>query len=135
MTTNFIKDDLAIEIGDEDLSSCYGDSTNGSYTTSLSSSVFDFVYENGRRYASSRSSGKSTAEYLFPNDEKEQERLDLVHHIWGLLFKGELHKAKFDTAAMKEKAAKGEPFRVLDLGTGTGMIYLGLNSKAGLIVI
>lgn len=110
-----------IEIGtDDDVSYC-GSSTLGSYTTSLSSSVFDFVYENGRRYTSNRSSGGVGSEYIIPNDEKEQERLDLAHHLWGLLLKGALHTARLDKELIERRHAEGEPFRVLDLGTGTGI--------------
>jgi hypothetical protein len=62
-----------IEIGYDDDESCYGSSVS-SDTTSLSSSVFNYVYENGRRYASER-----LGNYLLPNDETEQERLDMFH--------------------------------------------------------
>ncbi|RPA80916.1 S-adenosyl-L-methionine-dependent methyltransferase, partial [Ascobolus immersus RN42] len=103
---------------DDDDSSC-GGSTADSYTTSLSSSVFDFVYENGRRYASNRTA--KTTEYLIPNDEAEQSRLDLVHHLWGLILSGDLHRAPIDAAEIKRRAGSEEPFRVLDLGTGTGI--------------
>ncbi|KAJ4250119.1 hypothetical protein NW762_011929 [Fusarium torreyae] len=41
----------------------------------------------------------------------EQERMDLAHHIYGLLFQGELHVAPIGK----------NPQRVLDLGTGTGI--------------
>ena len=37
--------------------------------------------------------------------------MDLAHHIYGLLFKGELHLAPISK----------NPQRVLDLGTGTGI--------------
>lgn len=60
-----------IEIGEDDDSS-YESSINSleSETTSISSSVLDYVYENGRRYPSTR----SKSENLLPNDEDEQER-------------------------------------------------------------
>lgn len=59
-----------IEIGDNDISdSEYAESYN-SETTSLTSSVFDFVYENGRRYTSQRRGAGSG--YNLPNDEVEQ---------------------------------------------------------------
>ncbi|TQB77161.1 hypothetical protein MPDQ_004561 [Monascus purpureus] len=45
-----------------------------------------------------------------PNDEKEQDRLDLTHHIHRLLLDGELHLAPIKN-----------PRRVLDIGTGTGI--------------
>ncbi|OJJ50002.1 hypothetical protein ASPZODRAFT_22702 [Penicilliopsis zonata CBS 506.65] len=90
----------------------HGDSDNASLTssgtdyTSLRSSVLDYKYENGRRYQSYRRD-----EYLFPNDEEEQDRMDFLHHIYGMLLGGELHLAPIKTP----------PGRVLDLGTGTGI--------------
>ncbi|OQE23263.1 hypothetical protein PENSTE_c009G03540 [Penicillium steckii] len=94
--------------------------------TSLSSSVLDYEYENGRRYHSSR-----TGNYMYitgmPNDEEEQDRMDLAHHMFELssklksrytdmpsrfvlLLKGDLFKAPVKN-----------PQKVLDLGTGTGI--------------
>ncbi|KAI9848913.1 MAG: hypothetical protein M1830_007259, partial [Pleopsidium flavum] len=46
-----------------------------------------------------------------PNDEKEQERLDLVHHIHRLVIDGKLLRAPIGS----------NPQRVLDVGTGTGI--------------
>ncbi|KAB8263926.1 S-adenosyl-L-methionine-dependent methyltransferase [Aspergillus pseudonomiae] len=46
-----------------------------------------------------------------PNDEEEQDRMDLLHHIYALILDGELHMAPI----------KSDPERVLDLGTGTGI--------------
>lgn len=45
-----------------------------------------------------------------PNDKSEQERLDLQHAIFVLLLKGQLARAPI-----------GDPQRVLDIGTGTGI--------------
>lgn len=69
------------------------------------SSIKNYKYENGRRYHSFRD-----GEYLLPNDEREQERLDMVHHIFRLLQNGELYRAPIH-----------DPVRVLDFGTGTGV--------------
>ncbi|CAI7659402.1 unnamed protein product [Penicillium bialowiezense] len=71
--------------------------------TSLSSSVLDYEYENGRRYHSNR-----TGQYMMPNDEEEQDRMDL----------GELHKAPVTN-----------PQKILDLGTGTGIWALDIAEK------
>ncbi|RPA74047.1 S-adenosyl-L-methionine-dependent methyltransferase [Ascobolus immersus RN42] len=101
-----------IEIGD-DVSESEYESSLTSETTSLTSSVFNFVYENGRRYTSDRKGAGSG--YVLPNDEQEQERLDLVHHAWTLGLKGELHVAPLP------KAESDEKFTILDLGTGTGI--------------
>lgn len=46
-----------------------------------------------------------------PNDEEEQERMDMQHHICLLALNGELYAAP----TMKD------PQRILDLGTGTGI--------------
>lgn len=107
------KDDFSIPLElDEDnyeADSTYQATTVNSDLTSISSSVVQYVYENGRRYASER----TAANYYLPNDEIEQERLDLAHHGWNLGLKGELHLAKLP---------KDRPIKVLDLGTGTGIV-------------
>ena len=77
----------------------------GSGTTSLASSILDYKYENGRRYHAFRD-----GEYPLPNDEMEQDRLDLMHHLHRLVLDGELHLAPIRN-----------PQRVLDVGTGTGI--------------
>ncbi|RPA88311.1 S-adenosyl-L-methionine-dependent methyltransferase [Ascobolus immersus RN42] len=96
-----------IEIGDLDDDSTYAASSIDSDTTSLSSSVFNYHYENGRRYTSQRTSG---GDYALPNDEAEQERLDLMHHLFNLFMKGELYLAPIKS-----------PKRILDVGCGTGV--------------
>ncbi|RHZ58998.1 hypothetical protein CDV55_104024 [Aspergillus turcosus] len=78
---------------------------DASYTTSITSSALNYTYENGRRYHSFHE-----GEYVLPNDEQEQDRLDLSHHIYRMLLKGELHAAPIKN-----------PRRVLDIGTGTGI--------------
>lgn len=49
--------------------------------------------------------------YAIPNDEAEQDRLDIMHHVYLLLFKGELHLAPISST----------PEAILDVGTGTGI--------------
>ncbi|RPA85607.1 S-adenosyl-L-methionine-dependent methyltransferase [Ascobolus immersus RN42] len=114
-------------------------------TLSLTSSVFDYVYENGRRYCSNRF-GNGT-ECIMPNDDEECERLEMVSHCWNLLLEGELKlvplridrkQRRHDEESREEEEVVGklssesthssgsrrgsgdEYFRVLDLGTGTG---------------
>lgn len=78
-----------------------------SSTASISSSLYEHVEENGRTYHKYKE-GK----YYLPNDEAEQNRLDLQH----LMCKVSLHNRLF-LAPLKESNLK----RVLDFGTGTGI--------------
>ncbi|KAL3420073.1 methyltransferase [Phlyctema vagabunda] len=91
-------------LGDAD--SAIGLNDVRSFTTSLASSIYDYTYENGRRYHAYRE-----GEYLFPNDDTEQNRLDMLHHIFKLVLRGNLHKAPIESS----------PHKVLDFGTGTGI--------------
>ncbi|PYI28614.1 S-adenosyl-L-methionine-dependent methyltransferase [Aspergillus indologenus CBS 114.80] len=81
-------------------------SDSHSFTTSLASSVQDYSFENGRRYHAYRE-----GEYPFPNDEAEQDRLDMVHYIFRMALQGKLYQAPL----------RGPVRRILDLGTGTGI--------------
>ena len=83
----------------------YGDSDSDSYASSLLSGVTNYQYENGRRYH-----GYREGIYLLPNDEKESDRLDIYHHLMGIVNGGRLHRAPIQT-----------PQRILDIGTGTGI--------------
>lgn len=64
------------------------------------------MYENGRRYHAYRE-----GEYPLPNDEQEQERLNLLHHIFRMLLGGGLFRSPISS----------KPQRILDFGTGTGI--------------
>ncbi|KAF8457131.1 methyltransferase LaeA-like protein [Terfezia claveryi] len=100
---------------EDDFSAITADSDEGSYV-SLTQSVIDYQYENGRRYHSYRE-----GEYVLPNDEKEQNRLDLFHHVFRMLLNGDLFTAP---VADRLRAPVGPGMRrprVLDLGTGTGI--------------
>jgi SAM-dependent methyltransferase len=76
------------------------------WSTSLASSIVDYEYQNGRRYNAFRNGA-----YPLPNDEAEQDRLDLLHHIFRLILDGALFSAPIPP----------NPQRVLDVGTGTGI--------------
>jgi SAM-dependent methyltransferase len=89
----------------DDADSAYSE-TPESATTSLTSSIKNHTYENGRRYHSYRA-----GEYILPNDEREQDRLDLMHHIFKLILRGELFAAPLPKNLQ----------HVLDFGTGTGI--------------
>ncbi|GAM33996.1 phosphoethanolamine N-methyltransferase [Talaromyces pinophilus] len=94
---------VALEIDSEsdDLESIESD------LTSLSSSVFNYVYENGRTYHAYKSGS-----YILPNDEKEQDRLDLLNHVFRLCLNGDLCFSQNDL---------NNPQKILDVGTGTGI--------------
>ncbi|KAL1609406.1 hypothetical protein SLS59_001772 [Nothophoma quercina] len=58
--------------------------------------------------------------YNFPNDEKEQDRLDMSHHMCLLLLDDKLH-----LAPLPEDRA----IRILDIGTGTGIWAMDMGDK------
>lgn len=94
------------QTSDED-SVCDADSIVDS-TLSITSSVRDYYYENGRRYHAYRQ-----GLYPLPNDEEEQDRLTFIHHLFRLLIGGDLYRAPI--------TRYGRPERILDIGTGTGV--------------
>lgn len=75
-------------------------------STSLSSSVRDYLYENGRRYHRFRE-----GRYNFPNDEPEQDREDMKHACVKMLCQERLHFAPLAE----------DVHTILDIGTGTGI--------------
>lgn len=76
-------------------------------STSLSSSVRDYLFENGRRYHRFRE-----GRYNFPNDEAEQDREDMKHACVKMLCQNQLYFAPIDEDNLQN---------VLDIGTGTGI--------------
>ncbi|KAA8911371.1 S-adenosyl-L-methionine-dependent methyltransferase [Sphaerosporella brunnea] len=76
-------------------------------TASLTSSIHEYVFENGRRYHAYFGADKN----LLPTDEIEQDRLDMYHEICLGLLHGDLYKAPIAE----------HPQRILDIGTGTGI--------------
>lgn len=95
---------------DSDADSAFGGGSTAS--TSLASSILNYEYSNGRRYHGYRSGA-----YVLPNDEDEQDRLDLLHHIFLMLLDGKLY------------ASPIVPARVLDVGTGTGIWVLDFGDE------
>ncbi|PYH99943.1 methyltransferase family protein [Aspergillus ellipticus CBS 707.79] len=75
-------------------------------TTSLNSEITSYRFENGRRYHSYKDGA-----YWGPNDEKQNEQLDIAHHMFTLLLDGKLLLAPIDKNIQ----------RALDVGTGTGI--------------
>jgi len=92
---------------ESDTDSFYG-SDNASTTTSLSASVYQYRVENGRTYHAYKAGA-----YYMPNDDVENDRLDLQHHLMLVLFDNRLHLCP----AGKDKPLKN----VLDAGCGTGI--------------
>ncbi|KAJ5180949.1 hypothetical protein N7492_004159 [Penicillium capsulatum] len=90
---------------DADVSSSSDYDSIRTETTSLTESVYSYVYENGRTYQAYR-----PETYLLPNDEKEQDRLDMLHHVFCLAQNGELCRTPLE-----------HPQKILDIGTGTGI--------------
>jgi hypothetical protein len=82
---------------------------------SITASILDYEFENGRRYHAYKA-----GHYPMPNDENELDRLDLQHHIFTLLLNGELF-----LAPVKPETTE----RVLDMGTGTGLWAIELADR------
>lgn len=76
-------------------------------STSLSSSVRDYLFENGRRYHRFRE-----GQYNFPNDEPEQDREDMKHQCVKMLCQNQLFFAPIEEGPLQN---------ILDIGTGTGI--------------
>ncbi|TGZ80539.1 S-adenosyl-L-methionine-dependent methyltransferase [Ascodesmis nigricans] len=95
-----------IQVGD-DAYSDYASASDYSDNTSVTSSIRAYLFHNGRRYHRYGGQGK----YVLPNDEAEQDRLDLHHHLALMVLDAKLHTVKLPENL----------HRVLDCGTGTGI--------------
>ncbi|CAG8974169.1 hypothetical protein HYALB_00013600 [Hymenoscyphus albidus] len=100
---NYSPSSLHVDSEMSDSDSAIGSDIQSS-TMSLRSSIYETIMENGRSYHKYKA-----GQYYLPNDDVEQERLNLQHHLWTLTLDGRLHIAPTDN-----------PHRVLDIGTGTG---------------
>ncbi|KAK2047407.1 methyltransferase domain-containing protein [Colletotrichum somersetense] len=85
-----------------------GNSADGLSVASIRSSVYEYRLENGRTYHQ-----VSDGKYVMPNDEREQDRLDLTHALWLATWDNKLCNSP--------KGEKNSAKRVLDIGTGTGI--------------
>lgn len=82
----------------------------------MGSSVRDYCYENGRRYHAYRQ-----GQYPIPNDEEEQDRLMVVHHLFRMLIGGGLYRAPIaSNPRANNNNSNSTVHRILDIGTGTG---------------
>ncbi|KAL2157329.1 hypothetical protein VTH06DRAFT_6267 [Thermothelomyces fergusii] len=84
------------------------DTDVASSTNSLTSSILAYRTIHGRTYHSDR----TPAEYWCPNDEKQTECMDIIHHFLTLTLDGKLYEAPLEPDKMQ---------KVLDVGTGTGI--------------
>ncbi|KAM7221204.1 S-adenosyl-L-methionine-dependent methyltransferase [Rhypophila decipiens] len=82
------------------------DASSFADSTSVTSSIYQHSYENGRRYHSYKN-----ARYPIPNDDEEQNREDMKHALMMELTDGKLYFAPIEK----------NPTKILDLGTGTGI--------------
>jgi len=83
----------------------YESASLGSASTSISSAVRDYAFENGRRYHKFREGA-----YNFPNDDSEQDREDMKHAMMVNLCQ------RLHFAPLVEGGGN-----ILDMGTGTGI--------------
>jgi len=98
-------DEQNLEVDDDfETDSALGSDTQ-STTTSVASSIYHYRTEHGRTYHAYKD-GK----YIFPNDEREADRLDLQHHVLCLTYASKLYFAPMEN-----------PRHALDVGTGTGI--------------
>ncbi|KAG9251827.1 S-adenosyl-L-methionine-dependent methyltransferase [Emericellopsis atlantica] len=82
-------------------------------STSLTSSVRDYQFDNSRRYHK-----YAEGRYQFPNDEPEQEREDMKHAMVVHACDGKLHFAPLV-----------KPRDILDVGTGTGIWAIDMGDE------
>ncbi|KJZ70012.1 hypothetical protein HIM_10593 [Hirsutella minnesotensis 3608] len=81
---------------------------------SLPSSALDHEWRHGRRYH-----GHHSGAYIYPNDEEEQIRLDMIHQAHLLLHGGSLFLSSIDLTGRS----------ILDIGTGTGIWAVQIADK------
>ena len=82
-------------------------------TESIRSSIYNYKVENGRRYHAFKEGA-----YFMPNDDAEQDRMDMQHRAMFLAAGGQLLYAPVEN-----------PRRILDLGTGTGIWAIDMADK------
>ncbi|KAF7557754.1 hypothetical protein G7Z17_g366 [Cylindrodendrum hubeiense] len=94
------------EQGNDDADSAFGAGSRASSTTSVSESILDYRKLHGRTYENVK-----TTEYWAPNDEQQNEGLDISHNVLLMNLENKLFVAPIGD----------NPARVLDVGTGTGI--------------
>ena len=84
-------------------------------TASLNASIYEYEEEYGRSYHAFR-----RGKYVMPNDDREQERMDIHYHAVRLVFDNKHYFAPLE-----------KPTCILDVGTGTG-IWVSLLDRISL---
>lgn len=74
-------------------------------TQSVASSIYQYEEENGRTYHAFR-----RGKYVIPNDDREQQRMDIHYHSIRLTLEEKHYIAPIS-----------QPRMILDVGTGTGI--------------
>lgn len=92
---------------DDDADSAVDSGSIASSTISLTDSIFDYRRLNGRTYQQS----KAGNDYWAPNDDQQNEGLDIIHNVLLMVLDNKLFLAPIGDNV----------HRVLDLGTGTGI--------------
>jgi hypothetical protein len=104
-----------VEVDDFDDSDSTYFEDSGSSTQSVTSSIYDYERSHGRTYHAYHG-GK----YWLPNDDSEQDRMDIMYHAVRLTIGDAIFHAPLVNPTM-----------VLDVGTGTGIWAMDI----GLLII
>ena len=104
---------VEVEVDTDELESVDGDELS-SASTSLRSSIMKYEWKHGRRYHSYQSGS-----YSFPNDDVEQDRLDMIHHVFFRTLNDRLFIAPINPDGLD----------ILDIGTGTGLWAIELGEE------
>jgi ubiquinone/menaquinone biosynthesis C-methylase UbiE len=99
-------DGPALEHVLDDGDSGFSERGSNEWTDSLTSSIQRYRHENGRTYHSYRE-GK----YNIPNDERENDRLDLQNHLFMMTLENKLYLSPLQK----------DIHNAIDVGTGTGI--------------
>jgi hypothetical protein len=75
---------------DDDTDSSYGEGDTASSTASLSTSILEYRTLHGRTFHSDKN---TDAQYWTPNDAKQMEASDIIHHCITLAQEGALFRA------------------------------------------
>ncbi|TGJ81717.1 hypothetical protein E0Z10_g7052 [Xylaria hypoxylon] len=92
----------------------YDEESIADSASSIGSSIYQHSFHNGRRYHKFRH-----GRYPIPNDEREQNREDMLHAMMLEATNGQLFFAPISN----------HPLKILDMGTGTGIWAIEIADK------